>query len=222
MFAGNETDFELPAHFRLRRAHEKNGIEQNVSSDDDERSGQERARNIALGIFYFTDDVTRSVPARVGIHHVDKRDGERAAEDLHRIGRARQKADLLLLCDKESCADERCDQKQLHNRPNVLERAAESKISEMENGCDPNEHKGKHDRRTETEDTVEIFSERHGCERDRRGEANSCGNKSGHEADRGMINLEKKMIFAAGAWKRGAEFAVAKRAAKRGDAADNP
>ena len=37
-----------------------------------------------------------------------------------------------------------------------------------------------------------------------------------------MVNLGKKMIFAAGTRERGAELAVAKRAAKRSDSANDP
>ena len=92
----------------------------------------------------------------------------------------------------------------------------------MEKGDDPNQDERKQNRRTETEDAVKIFSERHRGERNRRGEADRGGNETGHEADRGMINLGKKMIFAAGARKCGTQFAVTKRAAQRGDSADDP
>src|SRR5438477_12326789 len=72
------------------------------------------------------------------------------------------------------------------------------------------------------ENALEIFSERHRRKRDRRRETDGRGNKSGHEADRGMVNLGKKMIFATGTWKRGTELAVTKRAAKRSNSADDP
>ena len=86
MFAGNQTDLELAAHFVLRCRRKKNRIQEHVSHHDDDRSGQKRARNVALRIFYFADDVTGRVPAGVGIHHVNESDRERAAEDRHRIG----------------------------------------------------------------------------------------------------------------------------------------
>src|SRR5882672_11055931 len=69
---------------------------------------------------------------------------------------------------------------------------------------------------------VEIFSKSHGGERDRRSEADGRRNKSGHEAEGGMINLGKEMIFATGARERGAQLTVAERAAERGDSTDNP
>jgi hypothetical protein len=57
---------------------------------------------------------------------------------------------------------------------------------------------------------------------DRRGEADGGGNPAGHEANRRMINRGKKMIFATGARKRGAQFTIAKRATERDDSADDP
>lgn len=69
---------------------------------------------------------------------------------------------------------------------------------------------------------MKIFSECHRRERDGSSEADRRRNKSGHEADGRMINLGKKMIFAAGPRQCRAQLAITKRAAKRGDSADDP
>ena len=68
----------------------------------------------------------------------------------------------------------------------------------------------------------EIFAKSHRGERNRRGETDRGRNESSHETERRVINLREKMIFASGARQRGAQFAVAKRAAKRRDPADDP
>ena len=92
----------------------------------------------------------------------------------------------------------------------------------MEQRDDPDGGKREQDRRTSAKNALKIFSECHRRESDRRGEADGGGNPPGHEADRRMINRGKKMIFATGARKRGAQFAIAERAAESGDSADDP
>ena len=69
---------------------------------------------------------------------------------------------------------------------------------------------------------IEIFSERHRGEGNRSSETDRGRNKSGHEADGRMINLGKKMIFAAGTRKCCAQLTVTKRAAERGDSPNDP
>ena len=92
----------------------------------------------------------------------------------------------------------------------------------MKKRHDPDDGEGEQDGRTRAENALKIFSKSHCGERDGRGETNRGGNESRHESDRWMINLRKKMIFASGARQRGAQFAIAKRAAKRHDSADDP
>src|ERR1700731_5034592 len=70
--------------------------------------------------------------------------------------------------------------------------------------------------------SLEIFRECHGRQRDGCGKADSGRNKAGHESDRGMIDRGEKMIFATGPRQGGAQFSVTERAAKRDDAADQP
>ena len=89
MFAGDQTNLDLAAQFGLWCGDEKNCIQQNVRRHHDDGSDKERARNIAFRISYFANDVTGRVPAGVGIHYVDKRDRECAAEDRHRVGSLR-------------------------------------------------------------------------------------------------------------------------------------
>ena len=76
--------------------------------------------------------------------------------------------------------------------PKILERAANFQFSQMKDRHDPDDCEGKHNRRPEIEDAVEIFSKCHRRERDRRSETDCRGNKSGHETDRRMINLQKE------------------------------
>ena len=45
VFTGDQANFELAAHFRPRRGQQKNCVQQNVESDDNARSEQERTRN---------------------------------------------------------------------------------------------------------------------------------------------------------------------------------
>src|ERR1700719_4373582 len=66
VFAGDQANLELTAYFHFRRCCQKNRIQEDVSHDDDECAGEERTRNVAFWIFYFADDVTGRVPARVG------------------------------------------------------------------------------------------------------------------------------------------------------------
>ena len=86
----------------------------------------------------------------------------------------------------------------------------------------PDNGEGEQYRGAEVENTLEIFSERHGRERDRSGETDGSGNKAGHKADRGVINFREKVIFAAGARECGAQLAVGKGAAQRRDPTDHP
>src|SRR4029077_7959265 len=112
-------------------------------------------------------------------------DRERATEDRHRISRSRKKSDRLLLLNQKSSADQHCDQEQLHNRPDILERASAPKIAKVEKGNDPNENEGENHRRTKIKNALKIFSEGHGGESDGRGETDGCRNKAGHEAKGG-------------------------------------
>src|SRR4029077_8314701 len=106
--------------------------------------------------------------------------------------------------------------------PDILERTTAPKNPRMKKGNDPDESERENHRRTKIKNALKIFAEGHGGESDGRGETDRCRNKAGHESRCRMINLGQKMIFAAGTRKRGAEFAVAKRATKRGNSADDP
>src|SRR5882672_2120680 len=89
-------------------------------------------RNIPLWSFDLTDDVARSVPARIGIHDVNKRDGKGAAEDCRGIACLRQKSDPLFWFNNKSSCNERANQEQLHECPKILEHAAEAQVPKME------------------------------------------------------------------------------------------
>ena len=52
-----------PASCVDRRGVEKEGIERDVEDDDDRRPGQERARQAALRVVHFADDIGRGIPA---------------------------------------------------------------------------------------------------------------------------------------------------------------
>src|SRR3984893_157657 len=69
---------------------------------------------------------------------------------------------------------------------------------------------------------MQICAKRHRGQSDRRSKSDCRRNESGHEPERWMINLREKMVLASGAGQRGAEFAVAERATKRDDSADDP
>ena len=139
MFTGDQSNFQLAAHFRLRCSHEKNGIEQNVSAHDDQRAGKQRARNVPLRFFYFANDVARRVPAGIRIHHVNQGDRERRREDRHRVAAVRQKSNRLLYFDKKSGADKRGNQNEFQKRPQILEQATDAQIAEMNQRDHPND-----------------------------------------------------------------------------------
>src|ERR1700737_3347110 len=86
----------------------------------------------------------------------------------------------------------------------------------------PDEDEGEHQWRAESKNALKIFPESHSGESDGRGKPDRRGNDSGHETERRVINLGKKMIFAAGTRQGRAQLAVGKGAAKRGDAANDP
>ena len=115
-------------------------VHQQIKSHHHKHADDQAQRQIAFRILYFANDVTGCIPAGVGIHHVNKCDRECATKDRHRVGSMRQKNERLLLLDKQSSPDQRGDQEQFDERPKILECAAETKISEMEKGRDPDEH----------------------------------------------------------------------------------
>ena len=89
--------------------------------------------------------------------------------------------------------------------------------------CDkPADGEAKQQRRNSRNDGFEIFAERHGGERDRRGEPDGRRDPAGEKSERRMIGAREKIVFAARARKHRSEFAVAERAAQRGDPTDDP
>src|SRR4030095_9562316 len=132
---------ELAPHFPLWSRGQKNRVQKNVGRNDNKRSREKRARNVLLRFSNFTDDVARCGPARIGIHDVDKGDRERAAKDRRRIAGLRQKSDVLFWFHEKSSRDERTNQEQFHDRPEVLKRTANLQISKMKSRYCPNNNK---------------------------------------------------------------------------------
>jgi len=82
----------------------------------------------------------------------------------------------------------------------------------------PEKNKRWHARR----DGAEIFAERHGRERDRRGKTDCRRQPAGDEAESRMIDTAQKVIFAARSRQHGCELGVAECSTNRHNAADHP
>lgn len=104
-----------------------------------------------------------------------------------------------------------------------MESAAGFQAAQMNEGIDPNKNEGKgNGHRGQSEHALRVFAEGHGGEGDGRGETDGGGNKTGHEAQSGMIDGGEKVIFAPGTRERRAQLAVTKGAAEGNDSADDP
>src|SRR5262249_45626442 len=74
----------------------------------------------------------------------------------------------------------------------------------------------------EMQKRLRVISQKDRGGGDRRGESDRGRDPSGKKSDRRVIDLRKVVVFAAGARKDRSDFSVGERAAKRGDAADDP
>src|SRR2546430_11216506 len=90
-----------------------------------------------------------------------------------------------LWIDKKTSGDKRSDQQKFHDRPNILEHAADAQIGKMKNRDDPDDGEREDHRRAAIKDAVKIFSECHRGECDGRGKSDRRRHDAGHETERG-------------------------------------
>ena len=100
--AGDAGDVELAGQLVDRRGVEEHRIQRDIQHQHDQRSRQQRARQVLLRGAHLADDVGRGVPAGERIHHEHQPDRERRAGDMGEVGSRRRERDRLRRADDKS------------------------------------------------------------------------------------------------------------------------
>src|SRR5262249_18046732 len=131
MSAGYHGNVDLSDQLINRGRVDKDRIKSNVEHRDDQRSGEQRARQTPMRFADFSADVGSRVPAGIRIHHKHQADRERGAHDLRQGGGAWSKRNRLRAAEHKTRDQKRDDEQQLENRPNVLKGTSFANAAQM-------------------------------------------------------------------------------------------
>ena len=224
VLARDDRDVDLSGQLLDRRGVEEERVERDVEHDDDRRADQERARQAALRIVHFADDIGRGIPARIRIHHEHEADRERRAD--HVGGSAAEGANEIGCGVAERKAR---DQEARGSEPTLstVQAIWNALLWRMPRRSD--QRHDPDDRRCRARSggtpgrmALPYWPKAMAASATGAAKPTVAESQPARKPDGRMIGLAQKVVLAAGAGKHRRELAIGEYAAQRDGAADDP